>query len=73
LLATGLPLSAAGFAGYGYGRMADEPALSVAGAVTLGIGAGAVVASFVLVSRGSTRVRDARGRRIATAPVTPYF
>ena len=73
LLATGLPLTSLGFAGYGYSKMADEPALGAAGAIVLGAGATAVVLSLVLVSRGSTRVRDARGHRIAAAPASPRF
>ncbi len=65
MLAAGLPVAAAGFAGYGYGEMTDQPGFRDVGAIALGAGATAVVTAFVLVSRGATRVRDARGRRIA--------
>jgi hypothetical protein len=38
------------------------------GGIGIGVGAAAVLTSFVFVNQGATRVRDARGRRIASLP-----
>jgi hypothetical protein len=71
-LVTGIPLSLGGGALFGYGAVADRDGMQSAGIVTLAVGAAAVVAALPLLLVGSTRVRDARGRIIASAPAPAF-
>ncbi len=64
-LGVGIPISLTGMGLYGYGRYADQTGTRTAGAVTLGIGALAVLASLPLLVSGSTDVRDGKGSLIA--------
>jgi hypothetical protein len=65
-LVGGIPLSLGGGALFGYGAVSDRQGMQTAGIVTLAVGAVAVVAALPLLLVGSTRVRDARGRMIAS-------
>ena len=64
-LAAGIPLGLAGTAMWSYGRYSDDDGLSIGGAVVLGTGAVAILASLPLLLAGGTDVLDARGKVIA--------
>jgi hypothetical protein len=61
----GVPVSLAGFAFYGVGKVQDQPTLVTTGIVTLAIGAISTLASLPLLAVSGTRVRDGQGRSIA--------
>lgn len=66
----GLPITFAGLALIGVGSIhydpGDTPGLRTAGIVTLSIGAAAVLAALPLLVIGSTSVKNAEGRKVAT-------
>lgn len=70
-LATGIPLVLAGFTGHAFGQLEESPTLRDGGVAVAALGAAAVVAALPLLAAGATRVRDDRGRRVATAPAQP--
>jgi hypothetical protein len=65
-LAAGLPVALAGMTLYGYGTYAHEDGKRIAGGVTLGIGAIAVVVALPLLVLGGTNVRDGKDNVIAS-------
>ncbi len=67
-LATGIPLVLAGFTGHAFGQLEESPTLRDGGVAVAALGAAAVAAALPLLAAGATRVRDDRGRRVATAP-----
>jgi len=72
-LGVGLPVSFAGMALFGLGSVEDHSGERTAGIVTLAVGAVAVLASLPLLLSGSTSVKNASGRYIATVPHGPHF
>jgi hypothetical protein len=64
-LVAGIPLSLGGMGLWGYGRVEDKDGMKVAGAITLAVGGVLVIGSLPLLSAGSTRVYDSRGKNIA--------
>jgi hypothetical protein len=64
-LVAGVPLALGGMGIWGYGRVEDKDGAKVAGAITLAVGSVLVLGSLPLLSAGSTRVYDARGKNIA--------
>jgi hypothetical protein len=74
-LALGIPVTLGGAALYSYGAFDDRDPMRISGAVLLGVGALAVVASLPFLLKGSTTVRDGRGAAIAktAAPGTGTF
>ena len=70
-LAIGIPTTLAGGALYSYGSFADRDGMRISGAVVLGAGALAVLASLPFLLQGATTVRDARGSAIARSTASP--
>lgn len=64
-LAGGLPIAFTGMTLFGYGTYKHKDNIRTAGAVTLGVGAVAVLASLPLLVIGSTDVRDGYDKVIA--------
>jgi hypothetical protein len=64
-LAVGIPTLLGGGALYSYGAFAERDAMRISGAVVLGVGALAVLASIPLLLVGATTVRDGHGSVIA--------
>jgi len=64
-LAGGLPVAFTGMTLFGYGTYKHDDGLRTAGAVTLGIGAVAVLAALPLLMMGGTDVRDGNDSVIA--------
>jgi hypothetical protein len=66
-LGIGIPTLLTGGTLYSYGKFSDREGLRDVGAVVLGVGVLAVLASLPLLFTGGTKVRDARGSVIAKA------
>lgn len=67
-MAGGIPVMLGGMAMFGIGKLDDKDALSTAGAVTLGVGAAAVLIAIPLLLSGTTRVYNSKSDRIAEIP-----
>ena len=65
-LAAGLPVTFAGVTLLGVGSIRDEPGVRTGGIVTLAVGAVAVLVALPLLVIGSTSVKNAEGRNVAT-------
>ncbi len=65
-LAGGLPVTFAGVTFLGVGSIRGDSAERTAGIVTLSIGAAAVLAALPLLVAGSTSVKNAEGRHVAS-------
>ena len=72
-LLLGIPTTLGGMALFSYGKFSDRDGLAAGGAVVLGAGALALLASIPLLLTGSTRVRDGRGTVIAGAAAPGRF
>jgi hypothetical protein len=72
-LAGGLPVAFAGMAFLGVGTLEDDSGLKTAGAITLAVGAAAVVVALPLLLLGSTSVKDEDRRTIAGDPFVFRF
>jgi len=73
-LAIGIPVTLGGGALYSYGTFAERDGMRTSGAVVLGVGALAVLASLPFLLAGATTVRDSRGSAIArSAAATGTF
>jgi len=66
-LTIGIPTMLTGGTLYSYGKFAEREGMRTAGAVVLGAGALAVLASLPLLFAGATKVRDGHGSVIAKA------
>lgn len=71
--AGGIPVSLLGMGLWGYGKVREHASLETAGIVTLGVGAVMILGSLPFLSMGATRVRDAKGKTIATRQQMPAF
>jgi hypothetical protein len=67
-LAAGLPVMFAGVTLLGVGSIHEQPGERTAGIVTLSVGAVAVLAALPLLVIGSTSVKNAAGRNVASRP-----
>jgi hypothetical protein len=67
-LAIGIPVTLGGGVLYSYGTFAEHDTMRTSGAVVLGAGALAVLASLPFLFTGATTVRDGRGSAIAQSP-----
>jgi hypothetical protein len=64
-LASGLGVSLVGMGVYGVGFLDDDKGLKTGGIVTMAVGGAAVLASLPLLSIGSTRVQNSKGKTVA--------
>jgi hypothetical protein len=64
-LAAGIPLALGGMALYAQGRLKTNTGLQVAGIAGLALGGVSVGVSLPLLFKGTTHVKDAKGRLIA--------
>jgi len=71
--AAGIPLALGGMALWGYGKLEDRRGLQTAGIVTLGVAAVALVGALPFLSAGSTKVRDGKGKTIASRSAPPLL
>lgn len=72
-LVAGIPITFAGMAMFGYGKLEDKDTLTTAGAVVLGTGAAVVLIALPLLFSGRTAVKDGKGTTIAKALAAPAF
>lgn len=69
--ASGIPLGLVGMGLWSYGKLEDRASLQTAGIVTMGVAAALVLGSLPFLSAGGTRVRDGKGKVIATSFAPP--
>lgn len=72
-LGAGIPLALGGMALWGYGKLEDKAGLKTAGLITMGVAAVMVVGALPFLSSGSTRVKDGKGKVIASGFAPPSF
>lgn len=64
-LASGLGVALVGMGVYGVGFLDEDKGVKTAGLVTMAVGGAAVLASLPLLSIGSTRVQNSKGKTVA--------
>lgn len=69
--AGGIPLGLVGMGLWSYGKLEDRASLQTAGIVTMGVAAALVLGSLPFLSAGGTRVKDGKGKVIATTFAPP--
>jgi hypothetical protein len=61
----GVSVGLIGGTAYAYGRMDEHKGLEVGGIVGMALGATAILVALPLLGLGTTKVRDAKGTRVA--------
>lgn len=68
-LVTGIALALAGGLAYGLGRVEDQDAAKVGGAIALGVGGLGILVAFPLIGTSGTTVRNGSGDRVGTLKI----